>query len=160
MSALQQTYSYGTPESTDKDGTYMNKTNSEINTEVITVNFQGFPINKFKIEYFFYHQTIHCQVGNTAAAASSDITNTNMITLLVNSYTLQIIIHVTQYSADDCCQILNKNCATTHPHTLNKRVSIKSGNTFFVLYLNKSYVPTQVMLSPYSYILRNSCEQS
>jgi len=52
MSALQQTYSYGTPESTDKDGTYMNKTNSEINTEVITINFQGFPTNKFKIEYF------------------------------------------------------------------------------------------------------------
>lgn len=137
----------------------MNNANSEINTEVITINFQGFPIKKFKIEYFFYYQTIQCQVGNTAAAASSDVNLTKMITLVVISYSLHII-HITQYSVDDCCQTLNKNCTTTHPHTLNKQVSIKSGNIFFALYLNKSYVPTQVMLSPYSYILGNSCEQS
>jgi hypothetical protein len=81
-------------------------------------------------------------VCDTAAAASSDVNHTKMITLVVNSYSLQIIIHITQYSVDDYRQMLNKNCATTHPHALNKQVSIKGCNIFFVLYLNKSHVPT------------------
>jgi hypothetical protein len=90
----------------------MNKSNSVIKTEVITINYQGFPI-KFKMEYFFYHQTIHCQVGNTAAAASSDVTHTKMITLVANSYSLQIIIQITQYSVDDLPDIKQKLCHNT-----------------------------------------------
>jgi hypothetical protein len=39
-------------------------------------------------------------VGNTAAAASSGVTHTKMMTLMANSYSLQIIIQITHYSVD------------------------------------------------------------